>query len=77
MTCQFKVKFDLVDNIYRAGRTHWKGVACENYLKPVAMAQAVPLVMAATQPASVRVTLQLVACLQSNCRVDIEVEGQQ
>ena len=59
VTCQFKVKFDLVDNIYRAVSTHWKGVACENYLKPVVMAQAVPVGMAATQPAPItrRITL--------------------
>jgi OOP family OmpA-OmpF porin len=51
ITCQFKVKFDLVDNVYRAVSTHWKGVACESYLNPVVMAQAVPVVLAAPAPA--------------------------
>ena len=59
VTCQFKVKFDLVENIYRTASTHWKGVACENYLSPVVMAQAVPVVMAApaAAPTTRRLTL--------------------
>lgn len=52
ITCQFKVKFDLVDTIYRAVSTHWKGVACESYLNPVVTAQAVPVVMAVPAPAA-------------------------
>jgi OOP family OmpA-OmpF porin len=59
ITCQFKVKFDLVDDVYRAASTHWKGVACERYLNPVVMAQAVPVVMAAPAPAPVPTTRRL------------------
>ena len=51
ITCQFKVKFDLVDNIYRAVSTHWKGVACESYLSPVVMAQAIPVALVTPAPA--------------------------
>ena len=59
ITCQFKVKFDLVDNIYRAVSTHWKGVACESYLSPVVMAQAIPVAMAAPAPAPAPTTRRL------------------
>lgn len=38
ITCQFKVKFDKVDGMYRVTSTHWKGAACPPPAAPAMVA---------------------------------------
>ena len=76
VTCQFKLKFDLMDGIYRAVSAHWKGNACESYLSQK-VASVTPAVAAASVAAvAVAVAVApMVAFAPAPSRVTLGTDG--